>query len=62
MSFVDDNAKLPRNNSTTKDRTEATLETRPFWENMITSKEGKIINEMFKKDFELLDYKMEKFE
>ena len=62
MSFVEDNAELPRNNSTTKDRTTATLERRPFWKNMVTSEEGKMINEMFKEDFELLDYKMEKFE
>lgn len=65
LPFVKNNITLPLINTTSKKvfspKTKDFLTPRPTWQELVTPAAGKKINNIFKKDFELLDYEMMEF-
>lgn len=66
LPFVKEKIKLPVINHTTRKHIPTPEKPvghpiRPHWEEMITSKEGKLINKIYGKDFEYLGYEMRKY-
>ena len=65
LPFVTSPIELPLINTTSKKvfspKTKAFTIPRPSWEELVTSAAAKKINKLFKKDFELLNYKMLEF-
>lgn len=66
LPFVKAKVNLPKLNTTTVKHIPTPEKpiphpVRPHWEEMVGPKEGKLINEIYQKDFELLGYEMRKY-
>lgn len=60
LPFVKTYVDLPISNPTTA-KTKANITIRPAWEEMITPEAGRIINNLYDKDFKLFNYEMLEF-